>query len=300
MLENILGAKARAPEFEGISAWINTKPLSMEKLRGKVVLIDFWTYTCINCLRTLPYIKKWHEKYSKKGLVIVGVHTPEFRFEADPENVKAAVKELGIKYPVALDADMQTWEAFDNHYWPAKFLIDKEGFVSYVHFGEGGYEQTEKGIQKALGIKDKLEEEKPLGYMFDQSPESYAGFAKCVGLGSGLVCDQSGCSVYIDPGDHAMNTIYPNGQWVQEKEYIELKKAPGTIAYRFNARQVNIVMEPVQEPADAEIYIDGKKTGRITIDEPKTYTVFIGPKYGDRELSMVFFGNVRVYALTFG
>jgi thiol-disulfide isomerase/thioredoxin len=300
MTDNVFKARIRAADFTGIKAWLNSKPLKMEKLRGKVVLVDFWTYTCINCLRTLPYLKRWHDKYSKKGLVIVGVHSPEFEFEKRVANVKKAVEKFGIKYPVAVDSDMRTWQAFENHYWPAKFLVDKEGFVCYVHFGEGNYEQTEMAIQMQLGIKTKVTREKYSGYMFDQSPETYTGFARNFGLGSGLVCDKSGCNVYVDPGNHAMNTVYPDGQWVQEKEYVELKKAPGRISYRFNAREANMVMAPVGKPVNGTVYVDGRKKASIRVDAPKMYNVFSDKRYGERELRVDFDGRVRVFAYTFG
>jgi thiol-disulfide isomerase/thioredoxin len=300
MLDNIFRARVRAPEFAGIKGWINSRPLSMEKLKGKVVLVDFWTYTCINCIRTLPYMKRWHDKYSKRGLVIVGVHSPEFEFEKSSGNVKDAVRKFGIKYPVAVDSDMKTWQAFDNHYWPAKYLIDRDGFISYVHFGEGNYGQTEMAIQMQLGIKKTVEKDIFPGYMFDQSPETHAGFAKNFGLGSGLVCDQSGCNLYVDPGNHALNTIYPHGQWVQEKEYLVLKKSPGRISYRFHAREANMVMAPAGKPVKAEIYIDEKKTREIMIDSAKMYNVHQDKKYGEHELALMFYGKVRVYAYTFG
>jgi thiol-disulfide isomerase/thioredoxin len=305
MLEDIRDlavGKVRAPEFQGIRAWLNTRPLTMRGLKGKVVLIDFWTYTCINCIRTLPYLKKWHGKYAKKGLVIIGVHSPEFEFEKDVANVEKAVKEAGITYPVAVDSDMGTWNAYKNRYWPAKYLIDKQGYIAYIHFGEGGYEQTEKAIQSRLGTRAKAEKAAPEGYMFDQSPETYAGFSKNYGLGSGIACDAEGCDVYIDPGTHDRNTIYPNGRWVQESDFLELKKAPGQLAYMFNARQVNMVMAPVGGPVKAEVFIDGKKTATVKIDSPRMYTVFKDKKgkYGERELDVVFQGPVRVYAYTFG
>ncbi len=291
--------KVKAPEFEGIKTWINSKPLTMEKLRGKVVLVDFWTYTCINCIRSLPYLKKWHKKYAKKGLVIVGVHSPEFEFEKDLKNVKKAVRRFGIRYPVALDSDKRTWGAFDNHYWPAKYLIDRHGYVADVHFGEGGYTETEREIQEALEISGKFEKEEYPGYMFDQSPETYAGFTRSSGLGSGLVCDESGCTVYVDPGRHIRNVIYPEGEWEQEKEYLELKKAPGRLSYRFYAREVNMVMAPVGRAVKADIRINGKKK-TITVDTAKMYNVFKSKKYGERELSLVFHGKVRVFVYTFG
>lgn len=292
--------EVKAPEFEGIVEWINSEPLSMGGLKGKIVLIDFWTYTCVNCLRTVPYLKKWHEKYSKKGLVIIGVHTPEFDFEKDSSNVRKAVVELGIEYQIAIDSDRKTWTAFNNQCWPAKFLIDRDGIIKFVHFGEGDYNQTEKRIQALLGIKNKLEHEEPLTYVFDQSPECYAGYEKNSGLGSGMACDKDGCNVYIDPEQHEIGVIYPHGQWNQEKEYLELLKAPGKIAYRLNAREANIVIEPVGSSSEADIYIDGKKTGKLKISSSKMYNILKDKRYNERELEIVFNGKVRVFAFTFG
>lgn len=139
-----------APEFTGIETWLNSEPLTMSALRGKVVLVDFWTYTCINCIRTLPYVKSWHQKYKDQGLVVVGVHTPEFSFERPTANVRTAIARFGITYPVAQDNQYATWEAYRNMYWPAFYLIDKRGEVIYSHFGEGRYAETEAAIQKAL------------------------------------------------------------------------------------------------------------------------------------------------------
>ena len=141
---------APAPEFTGIDNWLNSPPLSMQQLRGKVVLVDFWTYTCINCIRTLPYVKSWHEKYKDKGLVVVGVHTPEYPFERSTSNVQSAIKRLGIPYPVAQDNRYATWQAYSNQYWPAVYLIDKQGQVVYTHFGEGAYQETEAKIRALL------------------------------------------------------------------------------------------------------------------------------------------------------
>jgi len=143
-------AATLAPEFTGIDHWINSEPLSMEALRGKVVLVEFWTYSCINCIHVMPYVKQWHESYRDKGLVVVGVHTPEYGYERSTKNVEAAVKRFGIRYPVAQDNGYQTWNAYRNRYWPALYLIDRSGRVAYQHFGEGGYARTEALIQKLL------------------------------------------------------------------------------------------------------------------------------------------------------
>ena len=299
MLEGIPGIRIKSPELKAIRGWLNSNPLTIATMKGKVVLVDFWTYTCVNCLRTIPYLKRWHEKYADKGLVIIGVHTPEFGFEGEFENVEGAVKRLGIKYPVALDSDMRTWRAFDNDNWPAEYLIDKEGYVAYLHFGEGGYTETERAIQEQLGISVPEEKEAPAGYMFDQSPETYAGFRKNDGLGSGLACDRKGCR-YVDPGGHDPDTIYPDGDWEQEKDHLELKKAPGKLSYRFNAREVSVVMAPVDGPVKADVSVDGKVIGSVTVDRPDTYTVFKATDYGERELVLSFQGKVRVFVYTFG
>jgi thiol-disulfide isomerase/thioredoxin len=285
--------KVKAPDFVGISDWINSGPLTIDSLRGKVILIDFWTYTCVNCLRTLPHMKKWHDKYSKSGLAIIGVHSPEFSFERDARNVRKAVKDLGITYPVALDSGMETWNSYANDYWPAKYLVDKDGNVKHVQYGEGGYDSFENEIQKALGIDSKIEKA--------EYPETYLGVIRNPGMGSGLACDKSGCDVYIDPGEHERDVVYPNGQWVQENEYLDLKKGPGQLAYRFNARQVNMVMGAAGEnPVDAHVIIDGKETGILKIEDSKMYTVFEEKKYGEHELVVLFDGPVRVYVYTFG
>jgi len=293
-------SKPRAPEFQGITAWINTEPLTLEALRGKVVLVDFWTYTCINCIRTIPFLNRMHEKYSKDGLVIIGVHSPEFDFEGDAGNVRRAVERFGIKYPVAVDSGMDTWNAYSNRYWPAKYLLDRDGYIDYMHFGEGDHNQIEDAIQVELGAKKKLEKEEYIAYLFDQSPETYAGIDKNMGLGSGLVCDRSGCNIYIDPGEHDRNTVYPHGQWEQKRQYLELTKAPGQLSYKFNARQMNIVVAPVKGPVAADIFIDGNKSKTIEMAEPAMYTVFQDKDYGEHESTIVFNGLVRAYAYTFG
>ena len=173
------------PDLRGITAWINSDPLTLQQLKGKVVLIDFWTYTCINCIRTLPYLTSWDEKYRDKGLVIIGVHSPEFDFEKELGNVKAAVEKYNIQYPVALDNEYATWQAFDNHYWPHKFLFNKDGEMVYDHIGEGAYEETEAKIQDLLqelgqAVDMPLTPETPRPSLY-QTPELYAGYAFTAG-----------------------------------------------------------------------------------------------------------------------
>ncbi|MCI0503505.1 redoxin domain-containing protein [Candidatus Micrarchaeota archaeon] len=299
-MEGLPWLRIKAPGFPGIKAWYNSEPLTVEDLRGKAVLVDFWTYTCINCIRSMPHLQRWHEKYSKKGLVIIGVHSPEFKFEGDVRNIERAVKDIGIKYPVAADSGRETWNAFSNMYWPAEFLIDKEGYVQYVHFGEGGYAETERKIQGLLGISGETEKEEIPGYLFDQSPETYAGFGANLGLGSGLACDKSGCDRYVDGGEHDRNVIYPDGEWVQMEDYLELKGARGRISYKFNARQANVVIEPLEKGCDALVLLDGKEAGKLKLDNPGMYTVYQEKDYSEKDLSLEFSGKVRVYAFTFG
>ena len=151
---NQLDNNAAAPEFTGIDKWLNSDPLTLQQLRGKVVLVDFWTYTCINCIHVLPYVKTWNQKYKDQGLAVVGVHTPEYPFERGTDNVKSAIKRFGITFPVAQDNNYATWRAYDNQYWPAFYLVDKKGHVAYTHFGEGDYAQTEAKIQALLAQKN--------------------------------------------------------------------------------------------------------------------------------------------------
>ena len=166
------------PEFSGISAWLNSPPLTTEGLRGKVVLVQFWTYSCINCLRTLPYVTKWHEQYKDKGLVVVGVHTPEFAFEKERANVETAIKRLGIHYPVAQDNQYRTWRAFGNQYWPAAYLIDRSGTIVATQFGEGGYQQMENAIARLVGDRAPIAPTRDPDLSAVATPEMYLGSEK--------------------------------------------------------------------------------------------------------------------------
>jgi len=294
----MFGVKVLSPEIQGIKEWINSKPLKIKDLKDKVVLIEFWSYNCINCRRTIPYMKKWHSKYSKKGLVVIGIHSPEFEFEKDPKNIKKAVKELGIKYPVAVDSNLKTWNNFENRVYPAKFLIE-DGYVTFVLFGEGDYEKTERVIQEALGVKGKLEKEKYLSYMFDQSPITYTGYAKNTGLGSGLMT-KGKTSYYVDPGDRMPNTIYPDGHWNQKSDCLELKKAPGKLSYRFVANEVSLIVEPLEKAVTADVYVDFKKKKSVKITSAGICAFFRDKAFREREISIIFKGKVKVFTFIFG
>ncbi len=286
-----------APEFKGIANWINSHPLTMEELRGQVVLIDFWTYTCINCIRTIPYLRDWQAKYADRGLTIVGVHTPEFEFEKVRENVIASTEELGVDWAVAQDNDFGTWREYNNRFWPAKYLIDAEGVVRYTHFGEGAYNETEEQIRELLteagsdvsGVAsnpDPGPEADPKA--FGTSPENqqtreiYGGFSR---NSSGFYIAhphyyEGGpeyAQFYRDPGDHLNQFIYLHGQWTSDFESIKHGRATegleDYIALLFFARTVNIVLdfEEGAEPFEVEVSIaDSPEAGAELAYRPLT------------------------------
>ena len=293
------------PEIKGISAWINSKPLTLEKLKGKVVLVDFWTYTCVNCIRTLPYIKQWHEKYSGKGLAIIGVSTPEFEFEKELKNVKAAVKKFGLKYPIALDNDFGTWHAFGNMYWPAKYLFDKQGNLVYSHFGEGNYKETEEKIVGLLELKDvakiQVKDEGPKFSSMFITPETYCGSSRNNGLGSSGVCKPDGTCAHIDQGDHERGVIYLNGEWKQDWESVETESTKESyILMKYVGSEINLVIRSAKATT-AKIYIDGKMKGNLKVDSPKMYNLHKTEKPEEHELKLVFKAKgVKCYAYTFG
>ena len=257
-----------APEFKGISQWLNSGELKMEELRGEVVLIDFWTYTCVNCIRTMPYLREWNEKYSDRGLTMVGVHTPEFEFEEITENVSAANEELGVAWPVAQDNDFGTWRSYNNRFWPAKYLIDANGIVRYTHFGEGAYSETEHHIRALLeeagyDVSD-IAAGTDAGPRFDrqafgtseenrQTVEIYGGWernafsrpfiAHIEYYEAGPLVTQ----LYRDPGKHVNNALYLEGSWRTDHEAIshgrETENYEDYIALHFFARTVNIVID---------------------------------------------------------
>ena len=264
------------PPLTGATGWLNSAPLTREALRGKVVLVDFWTYSCINCLRTLPYLKSWYAKYKDHGLVIIGVHAPEFAFEKDPANVRRAVAELGVTYPVALDNDYAIWQGFNNQYWPAHYFIDATGQIRGHHFGEGDYRESERIIRELLteaGSSDLPQEgadpvnasgvQAAADEAQDRSPETYVGFARAQNFRSpgGLVQDQP--RRYSAPDDLALNQWALAGTWTVGAEKAVLRAAPGKILFRFHARDLHLVLGPGSAgyPVRYRVQLDGVPPG---------------------------------------
>jgi len=254
--------------------WLNSPPLSLSALRGRVVLIDFWDYTCVNCLRTLPYVQEWHRRYHAQGLSVIGVHTPEFGFAADEENVERAAKEFSLEYPIVLDSDYQIWQAYANRAWPAKYLIDQGGYLRFYHFGEGGYGETEAAVQRLLReINPHLELPRPMKPLRDTdmpgarcypaTPELYLGSARGR-LGNEEGYAENKVRDYQAPDDRRPDLAYLDGPWYAAKEFVEacpLDGRPSRVLVHYNAAEVNLVMSPPGvEPAAGVVHVfqDGR------------------------------------------
>ena len=259
------------PSLAGAVQWLNSPELSAEKLKGKVVLVDFWTYSCINCLRTLPYIKAWNEKYRDQGLVIIGVHAPEFAFEKDPRNVAQAVRDLGIPYPVALDNKYAIWNAFKNEYWPAHYLIDANGVMREHHFGEGGYIETEKMIQALLKeagqqiaandlVKVSGTGATAAAADMPRSPETYIGYAKQQNLASPEEVAEDDASNYSTPQKLELDQWALSGKWLISGESAQLQKTDGSISYHFQGRDLHLVLRS-NKAVRIRVTLDGKAPG---------------------------------------
>lgn len=306
-----LPALAGTPELTGIDGWLNSGPLTMEQLRGKVVLIDFWTYSCINCLRTLPYLERWYNTYKDKGFVVIGVHTPEFQFEKDKGNVEAAVKHLHITYPVALDSHYFTWNAFDNMYWPAHYLVDQTGIIRQIHYGEGGYVETENDIRSLLGLAPIAEKEEQKKYR-PVTPETYLGYYRAdryvdeIKPMLNLVYDYS----YKGPLDS--NKVGLKGLWLIESENITSKSPDSQLDLNFLATRVYLVLggksqEPIKvmlddKPLPKEYYSDDMNgQGEIYVREPRKYDMLnLHGQYGRHKLTLIIPTGISAYAFTFG
>jgi cytochrome c biogenesis protein CcdA/thiol-disulfide isomerase/thioredoxin len=263
------------PDLSGATAWINSQPLTFASLRGKVVLVDFWTYSCINCLRTLPYIKAWNEKYKDSGLVIIGVHTPEFPFEKDEANVRKAVKDLGITYPVPMDNNYKIWRSFNNEYWPADYFIDATGAVRFHHFGEGAYDESEKQIRTLLEEANHT----PLPQTATtiaasgteaaadpndvQSPETYVGYARAQNFASPGGFNEDDPQNYRTPAALSLNQWALAGKWKDEDQVATSLAAGDSISYRFHARDLHLVLGPGEngKPIRFRVTLDGQAPG---------------------------------------
>jgi thiol-disulfide isomerase/thioredoxin len=319
----------KAPEFKGITSYINTNQTKLSDLKGKVVLVDFWTYSCINCIRTLPYLVDWNQKYSVKGLVIVGVHSPEFEFEKNIDNVKQAVARFGIKYPVLLDNDHETWNAFQNSYWPRKYLVDSDGYIRYDHIGEGGYAETENAIKSLLAERSnqqgleisnlnqtKLIVPSAPSVDFNQikSPELYFGyqFARAQ-LGNIQGFNPEKTVNYTIPGSNLeSNVIYLQGLWKNNPDSMELVGSNGKIMLAYSAKSINIV---AGGKGEAIVKEDGKGNqtnntfkgndvdteGRLTVDGQRLYNIADHTNYGNHQIEIAARGpGFKVYTFTFG
>lgn len=264
------------PSLNGAVQWLNSPPLTAESLRGKVVLVDFWTYSCINCLRTLPYVKAWAEKYRDQGLVVIGVHSPEFAFERDINNVTKEAKKLGVTYPIAIDNNFGIWQAFNNQYWPAHYFIDANGHIRYMHFGEGNYAESERVIQELLrqagaqNINDNLANvagkgvEQSASGMNDISPETYLGYQRAENFASGSLNNDEEAD-YRPPTALPLNTWGLEGRWNVGGEHITLAGEKGRIVYQFRARDVHLVLGPAEngKPVRFRVALDGQAPGAM-------------------------------------
>ena len=263
-LQHGLAKPYAAPELVGLTNWINSPPLTMAGLKGKVVLVDFWTYSCINCVRTLPYLTDWDRKYREQGLVIVGVHAPEFEFEKKLDNVKAAVAQHGIRYPVAQDNGYATWDNFANRYWPAHYLIDRDGQVVYTHFGEGEYEVTENNIRYLLGLKGKAvtaQAEAP-AMAPDQTPETYLGYERAAGFAGKESIQRDAPGSYRFPAALAENQWALNGAWRVEAEKIVAGGPADALRLSFKGRKVFLVLGSASgKPLQVSVRLNGEAVG---------------------------------------
>jgi thiol-disulfide isomerase/thioredoxin len=321
------GAAAGLGSLGSATDWLNSPPLTAAGLRGKVVLIDFWTYTCINWLRSYPYVRAWAEKYKDQGLVVIGVHTPEFGFEKKLENVRRAAKDIGVAHPVVVDNDYAIWRAFNNNYWPALYFIDAEGRVRHHQFGEGDYEQSERIIQQLLieagsgGIGRELVDVEGRGaeaaadWGSLKSPENYVGYEGTENFASpgGLAKDQR--RLYAAPARLKLNQWALSGDWTVGKQATGLNQAGGRIRYRFHARDLHLVMGPAApetpvrfrvlingEPPGAAHGLDVDEQGHGTVTEQRLYQLIRQPQpIADRLFEIEFLDSgVEAFAFTFG
>ncbi len=289
-----------APEFKGIDQWLNSYPLTMQSLRGKVVLIDFWAYSCINCLRTLPHVNAWYDKYKDDGFVVIGVHTPEFKFGKSADRVLAAIRKYDINYPVALDSQMATWNAWSNRYWPAKYLVDRDGTVIMHHYGEGHYQEIEDAIRKALGLEPLTVAVPDKDFSGIGSPEMYFGLDRLKNLANKPMMASFGRD-YELPESVKLNQFAFGGEWDISSKYAELDSQIGHIRLRFQASKVYMVAAGSEGPVTLQITVDGVEQAPVVVTDPGLYTLFDGSSPAERQIDIKVIGEgFRAYTFTFG
>lgn len=321
-----------APDFKGIRTWFNSKPLSIRQMHGKVVLVDFFTYSCVNCIRTLPHVKMLHEKYRDRGLIVIGVQTPEFEFERDDENIRKAIEKHGLTYPVANDAENTTWKSYGGQYWPRRALVNGRGKIIFEQVGEGGYHELELKVIECLqeiGVKGEFEIEKNremtrdekmeiVSAMRRRTPETYMGWERSQGFGNGSTCVPGSCNHYVDQASHDDNVAYLDGDWVQEKESVRKEKEDvGYVAMRYTAKSVNAVMRPYDgRKHRVYVFLDGQPLDRtaagrdvkidrtgsyVIVDAADMYELVETEKMGTHEIKLQSDSDgFTVHAFTFG
>lgn len=320
--------KVRAPEIGRV--WLNSPPLSFRQLRGRVVLVDFWDYTCVNCIRTLPYVQAWHERYGGKGLTVIGVHTPEFTFAQYESNVERGIREFGLTYPVVIDGDREIWKAFANRYWPTKYLLDKEGYLRFAHFGEGAYRETEEAIRELLletnpalafpPLMEPVRAEDELGAAcYRPSAELYLGHARGrIGNEGGFQADA--VTHYSLPGEIKEHCFYAKGRWASTAEYLEaVGEGEHIIVLKYEAAAVNLVLAaPRGGPCEVVIRQDGKplirsqktmdtrfrksgdvEEGYVAVQQARMYALLDNHSFGTHILELTCAPGVAAFAFTF-
>ncbi len=311
--------RVHMPSLDGATGWLNSEPLSPAELRGHVVLVNFWTWTCINWLRQEPYVRAWSQAYRDDGLVVIGVHTPEFSFEHEIDGVRQATKERAIDYPVAVDNDYEIWSAFANHYWPALYFVDADGIIRDHHFGEGRYEESERVIQRLLGVERELVSVEGLGVEAEadwdhlRTPETYLGYGRGEHFASPGGARSTNAAPTSSPSP-ALNHWALAGEWTIGPENVVLDEAGGSIAYRFHARDAHLVLSPgAREPIPFRVLLDGEAPGPshgVDVDEDGNGLLRDGRMYQlvrqhdevrERTLEITFLEpGAEAYAFTFG
>jgi thiol-disulfide isomerase/thioredoxin len=320
--------QVRAPEIGRV--WLNSPPLSFRQLRGRAVLVDFWDYTCVNCIRTLPYVKAWHERYHDKGLTVIGVHTPEFTFAQYESNVERGVSEFGLTYPIVIDSNYDIWKAFANRAWPAKYLLDKDGYLRFAHFGEGAYGECEESIQEllreidpAVNLPPLMEpvrrEDRPGAVCYPASPELYLGHRRGrIGNPGGFKEDQIADYEFHNPGES--NCFYASGQWASTAEYLEaVGEGEHKLLVNYSAAGVNLVMAsprapscelqvrqdgrpltPVNATSDTRFRtVNGQAESYVLVEQPRMYALVDNRNFGEHQLELTCGSGLAAFAFTF-